>query len=97
VCSLGPLLSSSGPLTRPMYFSTCGGVHLHGRLPSPRKPHGHGFMAAARMKLAGKTDEFIFYTHTIWTPPKHIAILRSNGNNPGDAHHGEHGSPKPNR
>src|SRR5436189_240624 len=44
--------SRRGPLTRPMYFSTCGGVHLHGRLPSPKKPHGHGFIAATRMKLA---------------------------------------------
>ena len=45
--------SSRGPLIRPMYFSTAIGAHLHAFFGSPRNPHGHGFIAAHRMKSAG--------------------------------------------
>ena len=49
--------SSSGPEMRPMYFSIAIGAHLQACFGSPRKPHGHGFIAAISTKSAGKVVE----------------------------------------
>ena len=45
-------------MMRPRWLSIWSGAHLQTFLASPRKPHGHGFMAAMRMKQAGNVAEF---------------------------------------
>lgn len=47
------ILSKSGPLIFPMYFEIEFGVQVHSLSFEPKYPHGHGFMLAANIKLAG--------------------------------------------
>ena len=49
--------SSSGPLIRVRYFSTCIGLQLQCRFGSPRNPHGHGFIAATSITFAGNVTD----------------------------------------
>src|SRR5688500_7605947 len=45
--------SSSGPERRERYRATSAGVQVHALAESPACPHGHGFIAATSVNLAG--------------------------------------------
>src|SRR5687768_2576987 len=45
-----------GPEIFLWYFPSCAGVQIHALL-LPKFPHGHGFIAAIKMKLAGNLAE----------------------------------------
>ena len=58
--------SSSGPESLRWYVSTAAAVQRHTRTPSPAHPHGHGFVAATRVKRAGYATD----------PPERVRLIR---------------------